>query len=77
MQNSYFLAVGYRLNEVSSFANSVVDFYEINQSAFVRSLMWLDKQSRHSRLNHPSVLHMVCYRGIGFQPVNLFMTSVR
>ena len=72
-----FLAVGYRLNEYSLFANSVVDFYEINQSAFVRSLMWLDKHSRHWTLNHSRVLHMLCYRGIGFQPVNLFMTSVR
>jgi len=39
--------------------------------------MWLDKHSRHWTLNHPRVLHMLCYRGIGFQPVLFFMTSVR
>ena len=38
-----FLAVVYWLNESSRFATSVVDFSEINQSALVRSLMWLNK----------------------------------
>jgi hypothetical protein len=39
--------------------------------------MWLVKHSRHWTLNQPTVLHMVCSRGIGFQPVTVFMTSVR
>ena len=43
LQDSHFIAIVYRLNESSRFATSVVDFSEINQSALVRSLMWLDK----------------------------------
>ena len=53
------------------------DSSEINQSDFVRSLMWLDKQARHWTLTHPRVLPKVCSRGIGFQPVTVFMTLVR
>jgi hypothetical protein len=33
--------------------------------------------ARQSRLTHPRVLHVICSRGIGFQPVTVFMTSVR
>jgi hypothetical protein len=69
LQNSHFLAVGYGLNEGSPLANSVIDFSEINESAFVRSLMWLDKHSRHWTLTQPRLLHVVCSRGIGFQPI--------
>jgi hypothetical protein len=53
------------------------DSSEINQSDFVRSLMWLDKHARLWTLTHPRVLHAVCSRGIGFQPVTVFMTLVR
>jgi hypothetical protein len=45
LQNSHVFAVGYEFNEVSFLANSLVDFPEINQCDFVRSLMWLDKHS--------------------------------
>ncbi len=39
--------------------------------------MWLDKHARHGTLTHPRVLPKVCSRGIGFQPVTVFMTLVR
>ena len=39
--------------------------------------MWLVKHSRHWTLNHPTVLHMVCSRGIGFQPVLFLITLFR